>query len=561
MKLAAKLWSGGLTALLVMFAVAAPASAMTPLAFIAGGVYPTGEMPAQLAAGDLNGDGLPDLAVVNVFDRSLSILLSVGGGSFAARTDYQLSPKPGGQLAVSDLNGDGRVDLVTPATFGDRSYVRVFLGNGTGILGPPVDVEMPARVGGLTVSDLDRDGKPDLALGGDGHAMVMLGKGDGTFGVPSQVAASACGVPAVADFNSDGKPDIATADCDPSAGTISVLKGNGDGTVGSRIDLPTGANPQSLVAGDFDGDGAADLANTDRYDATVSVHRGDGFGRFAPRITQKVGDFPTGSAVADFDGDGQDDIAVANQFAGTVSLVSLGPDGRFVARVDCDSGANPLGVVATDLNGDRRPDLAVSSLSANRVVVFTNAVGSARRAGSGPCAVHQNQQPLPPGSFFGESPGVGVGVGSGGSVGGGSSTGSISPTVSAMPVAVLGGSGGIGAQPMKFKLTVRIPRGQSLRSVLRDGLSASASCSRPSSIRSELRVDRSVMSKAKLAGTIIGRARVRCSKAARFRVRLTDSTTRRRLASFRTLRLHLSSVATGENGRRGTAESSARVTG
>lgn len=61
-----------------------------------------------------------------------------------------------------------------------------------------------------------------------------------------------------ADFNGDGKLDLAVAN--PTANTISVLLGNGDGTFQSVVAYPAGQAPQSLVAADFNGDGRIDLA-------------------------------------------------------------------------------------------------------------------------------------------------------------------------------------------------------------------------------------------------------------------------------------------------------------
>jgi hypothetical protein len=57
----------------------------------------------------------------------------------------------------------------------------------------------------------------------------------------------------------------------PAAERVCVLRNNGDGTFGSKIDFGTGAGPWGLTTADFNGDGKADLAVTNYADASVSV--------------------------------------------------------------------------------------------------------------------------------------------------------------------------------------------------------------------------------------------------------------------------------------------------
>ena len=95
--------------------------------------YPTGAWPQSVAIGDLNGDGKPDVATAN-FDNgdywsTVSVLLNRGSGTFRARTDYQTGTGAW-QVAIGDLNGDGKPDVAT-ATAGP-STVSVFLNRGDG---------------------------------------------------------------------------------------------------------------------------------------------------------------------------------------------------------------------------------------------------------------------------------------------------------------------------------------------------------------------------------------------------------------------------------------------
>jgi len=74
--------------------------------------YATGRWPDQVAIGDLNGDGKPDLATSDGGSDSVSVLLNSGDGSFQAKRGYTTGREPT-SVAIGDLNGDGKPDLAT----------------------------------------------------------------------------------------------------------------------------------------------------------------------------------------------------------------------------------------------------------------------------------------------------------------------------------------------------------------------------------------------------------------------------------------------------------------
>src|SRR5262249_52769958 len=145
------------------------------------------------------------------------------------------------------FNGDGFLDLVAP-NFLDKT-VSVFLGNGDGTFGPEEVVPAGNFPVSVTVADVNGDGKPDLLIANKGNASVsvLLGKGDGTF-APEQtfaVGLRPSGV-VVADVNGDGIPDLAVSNY--RDGTVSVLLGNsqqgkGDGTFAPQKVYDVGPGP------------------------------------------------------------------------------------------------------------------------------------------------------------------------------------------------------------------------------------------------------------------------------------------------------------------------------
>jgi hypothetical protein len=106
--------------------------------FSAGGTYPTGQNPASMDVGDLNGDGFTDVAVANLGYTSYSILTANGTGGLNPRVDYPTSAKPR-SIALKDLTGDGQLDLVMAST--PSNLVSVFINTGSGVFAPKVEYQ------------------------------------------------------------------------------------------------------------------------------------------------------------------------------------------------------------------------------------------------------------------------------------------------------------------------------------------------------------------------------------------------------------------------------------
>jgi hypothetical protein len=335
--------------------------------------FATGYDPYFMAIGDVDGNGSPDLATAN-HSSTVSVLLGNGDGTLGAKTVFGAGTRPS-SVAIGDLNGDGDPDLAVANWFGDSNAASVLLGNGDGTLEARIRVETGSAPISVAIGDLDRDGKPDLAMA-SGGVSVLLGNGDGTFGESMDFATGggSCSA-AIGDLNGDGIPDLATAntgDYQDYSGTVSVLLGNGDGTFGVKTDYSTGNWAHSVAIGDLNGDGKPDLATANEGSSAVSVLLGNGDGTFRAKTDFGTGSAPLSVAIGDLDGDGTPDLATANESVSTVSILLGNGDGTFGAKTDFGTGMWPYSVAIGDLNGDGKPDLAVANYGSNSVSVLLN---------------------------------------------------------------------------------------------------------------------------------------------------------------------------------------------
>lgn len=274
-----------------------------------------------LAAADVNNDGWLDIAVAQYNAQSVLLLMNNGNGTFHSGNII-----PAGNhafdLKFGDFNKDNNVDLLV-RTCDDDSVcrLRLFLGNGTGTFIFKSEITLG---GSYVVTDLNRDGRLDVAQATQGKVWLSLGKGDGTFrALTSFSVPDADGVDSITagDFNNDGSPDLAVLSphpCGSACGdnTIYVYKNNGSGSFTRKSSFRIGASGfGQLYTADINGDSNADIVvrNGDHFGGFLSYALGHGNWAFDHKTNlpgSEVSDF----VERDWNLDSRHDIAWSSWF-------------------------------------------------------------------------------------------------------------------------------------------------------------------------------------------------------------------------------------------------------
>jgi hypothetical protein len=325
------------------------------------------EATAGVAAGTFTAGAPADLLAINPGTNTASLLSGLGAGRLANAATHPTA-SPANALRVADLEGNGIPDAVILSLSG----VTVDRGDGKGgFLPNPKTFDAGPNPTGLTIADVNHDGKPDLLVSNIyGDLLVLLGNGDGTFhpGISADQNVALAVLP-----NGSPTPDFIFAD----QGLDRVVV---QGQPKPLADRSSGLlAPGAVVLADLNGDGIPDLIVADSGSNNVLVYPGLGNGQFGPELNGGHGFFtgtnPVGITAVKIHDDGSNDnhldLVIANTGSNDVSILFYQPTANggftFTSGPRLQAGTGPTSTVVKDVTGDGIPDLLVSDSGSNDV--------------------------------------------------------------------------------------------------------------------------------------------------------------------------------------------------
>jgi len=345
--------------------------------FTHGATFVTGEEPRDVSIGDINGDGLADIAAANQFYYNIgagtvSIHTNNGDGTFSLHTTltmpdgvdpYNNKSEPQ-FVELVDVNADGFRDVVTSSN--DSNVLTIHRNDGAG------NFTLVQTLGGwwlesdaqdVLVTDLDGDGMPELVWGNvDMHEVGIYKSIDGQFELQQNFASSNYGgfILAATDVSGDGMPDIISSN--NYSRSFGVMVNKGDLDFDATIQLRPSEFPAKALLADFTSDGITDLfAVRQPYISGTSylavypglIAGGADFSNEAVETELTLSDGVI--VVRDVNADGQPDLL---DVSGHCYVYLGNGDGSFAPAIISPVNPNGVRLVTGDIDGDSLMDLA-----------------------------------------------------------------------------------------------------------------------------------------------------------------------------------------------------------
>lgn len=362
-------------------------------------IFPIDNAIGLLQAADLDGDGLKDLVVVNNARSKINLLynqtgrtnLSVGTKATIRRELNELpadsrfriesiaSEKRIAAMSVTDLNGDGRPDI---AYYGEPKELVVLYNEGSGNWSTPKrwaieDGQLTPNA--LTADDLNGDGRTDLVLLAENNVHLLAQREDHSLSEPEKIPVSGVVMSVqVLDIDGDARKDLLLVNWESATPFRFRLQGT-DGQLGPEIyfSLPPirsywadalEANEKTFVMTIAQLSGRVQISQFTRKVAeTLSEPFKQGQLQVLP--LGKTGKARRGLRWADANGDGRTDLLVAEPESGKLSVYFQRAEGSLASPRTFPSLAGVSDIAVADWDADGRPEIFLSSADERQVAV------------------------------------------------------------------------------------------------------------------------------------------------------------------------------------------------
>ncbi|MBT8380041.1 MAG: VCBS repeat-containing protein, partial [Ignavibacteria bacterium] len=356
--------------------------------------YPVAGLPWAIETGDFNKDGYLDFVTASRLERSITLRLGNGDGTFQDSINFAVGISPR-SLIPGDFNEDTNLDVAVANLLSND--VTILFGDGNGDFPNTITYPLGDKPRSIITVDFNLDNHLDLAIANrdDNSISILLGVGDGSFIDtitlnttselnPRQVCSG--------DLNNDNILDLVLIHDEQMGASVGqkygVLLGRGDGTFDPITVYVINAGngfPEavSLTLGNFNADQNLDMVislNNSQEDEIVSF-TGNGDGTFTLLDVITVGNAPFHIINYDLNRDGFPDIIVSNTGNSRITIHTNRGDATFRNEIPGGSlfdylngtfrvGSGPRWITTADLNNDQKVDLLASNEQSNDVSVL-----------------------------------------------------------------------------------------------------------------------------------------------------------------------------------------------
>ena len=360
-------------------------------------IFPLDNQIGILQAADIDGDGLNDLVIANNSRSKITILYNQTGKTNVAskplskrdvnnlppdsrfRVDSIPSEKRIGGMVVTDLNSDGKPDI---AYYGEPKELLVIYNQGSNTWSAPKRFAIEdgqLNPNSLTSGDINGDGRTDLVLLAENHAYLITQNADHTLAEPEKLPLSSqVRSVQVLDIDGDGRNDLLFVNFD-SATPFRFRLQSADGQFGPEIYFKLPAihsywgdalegGKQNFITTVTRDTGRAQISQFTRK-AAEALSADFKQGQFQVLPLAKSDKSKRGLLWADVNGDGRTDLLVAEPERGQISFYEQKADGSLAAPRAFPTLAGISDIAVADWDGDGKPEIFLLSADERQVGV------------------------------------------------------------------------------------------------------------------------------------------------------------------------------------------------
>jgi hypothetical protein len=340
------------------------------------------DQSVSLTTGNALGSGRNDIVVVNRGSHTISVLANDGNGGFLdpalTRTSstsdgFTVNNQPG-PVVAGDFDGDGHLDLAI--LMEDRAEVWIFTGDGQGHFFHTFTIAAGESPTGLSEVRDPQTGLLDLLVGNDyGDVLRLEGQPDGTFRTPPPGDSVSLSQQTVG-----GQTQVLLANQQQNHVLVETRVPGSDQFVPSRTVAIAGSSipfaPSTAQWSMLDQNSALpDAVVLGASSNSLQVYRLSASGQGYVQTSYPVGTDPVGLTIADVNGDGIPDMIVANRGSNDVSILfgAYDAQGHWIATAGPrlrSGGFGPIGTTLSDVTGDGIPDLVVTNGQSGSLAVL-----------------------------------------------------------------------------------------------------------------------------------------------------------------------------------------------